>query len=62
MVIRVAQVLFAIWAAIIALNWIMSNPESAPQQAALAGQTLVLLFIPYSVLAVFQRSAGSKAD
>ena len=52
---RIAEIGFAIWAVLVGLNWLISNPESAPQQAALAGQTLVLLCIPYCIIAVIQR-------
>lgn len=54
---NVGAVLFVIWAIGVAIFWIVSTPESAPQQAALAGQALVLVCIPYCVLSVLQRSA-----
>jgi hypothetical protein len=47
---------YTIWAVLVLFNWVVSTPESAPQQAALAGQALVLSFIPYAIVSVFQRS------
>jgi len=37
------------------LWWTMMEPESAPQQSALAGQALVLLPAPYVIVATLQR-------
>lgn len=54
-------IVYSIWAVIVFFNWFVSTPESAPQQAALAGQTLVLAFIPYAMISIFQRSANTNA-
>lgn len=55
---KLFELLFIFWAIGVALFWIGSTPESAPQQAALAGQALVLVCIPYCVLSVIQRTMG----
>jgi hypothetical protein len=60
---HLSEFLFLIWAVGVSLFWLGSEPTSAPQQAALAGQALVLICIPYCVLSVFQRAwAARKAD
>jgi hypothetical protein len=53
---RVLEVIFAIWAILVFLWWVIMEPESAPQQSALAGQALVLLAAPYVIIATLQRS------
>lgn len=53
---KVGEALFVVWTAVVAIWWIVSDPESAPQQAALAGQALVLVTLPYCVLAALQRA------
>lgn len=52
----VLPTIYGLWALLVFFYWVMASPESAPQQAALAGQTLVLAFIPYAIISVFQRS------
>ena len=52
---KLASRVFAVWAILVGIWWIISDPESAPQQAALAGQALVLLGLPYFLLAALQR-------
>lgn len=59
---NLSEILFLIWAGIILAWWAVSVPESAPQQAALAGQALVLICIPYCVLSVLQRSWAARAE
>ncbi|MDR2857164.1 MAG: hypothetical protein LBV50_04880 [Novosphingobium sp.] len=55
-------IIYAIYAGLVLFNWIVTSPESAPQQAALAGQTLVLAFIPYAILSVFQRARAGRGE
>lgn len=57
---NLSEVIFVIWAIGVAIWWIGSSPESAPQQAALAGQALVLVCIPYCALSVLQRSSAAR--
>lgn len=54
------EFLFLVWAIIVGLFWLTSQPSTAPQQAALAGQALVLICIPYCVLSVFQRAWAAR--
>jgi len=61
MKLNLSEFLFLIWAAGVMLFWSFSTPDSAPQQAALAGQALVLICIPYCVLSVLQRSRAARA-
>ena len=53
--VNILEKVFFVWASFVAAYWVTSNPESAPQQAALAAQALVLVAIPYCALATFQR-------
>lgn len=57
---NIGELAFIIWAVGVSLFWIVSVPESAPQQAALAGQALVLICVPYCVLSVLQRSRAVR--
>lgn len=57
---NLSELLFLIWTAVIMLFWAFSTPESAPQQAALAGQALVMICIPYCALSVLQRSWAAR--
>jgi hypothetical protein len=59
---KIAEILFIIWAIAVALFWVFSMPSSAPQQAALAGQALVLVCIPYCALSVLQRSWAARQE
>jgi hypothetical protein len=52
---RVLEAMFAVWAVLVFVWWVGSEPESAPQQAALAGQALVLLAAPYVIISTMQR-------
>jgi hypothetical protein len=60
MKLNLSDLLFLVWTSCIALWWIGSSPDSAPQQAALAGQALVLICIPYCALSVLQRSWAAQ--
>lgn len=53
---KLGEILFIVWAIGVMLFWVSSTPVSAPQQAALAGQALVMICAPYCVLSVLQRS------
>ena len=57
---RLSEALFIIWAIGVSVFWIGSTPQSAPQQAALAGQALVLICIPYCVVSVLQRGWAAR--
>ena len=59
---RVIEVLFTIWALLVFAWWMLTDPTSAPQQAALAGQALVLLCTPYVIVATLQRGHALKQD
>lgn len=59
--IRTGAMAYVFWAILVALWWISSDPDSAPQQAALAGQALVLTCIPYTILSTLQRSQHEPA-
>lgn len=57
---KVAEIVFYLWVGLVAAWWVISSPESAPQQAALAGQALVLVCIPYTIVAVMQRARNPE--
>ena len=57
---KTAETIFCFWFALVLLWWGISEPESAPQQSALAGQALVLLAGPYAIIATLQRSRNTR--
>lgn len=59
---KTAETIFCFWFALVLLWWGISEPESAPQQSALAGQALVLLAGPYAIIATLQRSRNSHTN
>jgi hypothetical protein len=58
--VNIGELVFILWAVGVSVFWIGSSPESAPQQATLAGQALVLICVPYCVLSVLQRSRAAR--
>jgi hypothetical protein len=60
-VLKAFETIYIIWAILVAFWWVFTDPESAPQQAALAGQALVLIGIPYTILAIVQRGRAIRA-
>ena len=55
-------IIYSVWALLVGLWWAQSGPESAPQQAAVAAQALVLVVIPYTITATLQRASSKIRD
>lgn len=59
---KIVETVFIGWAILIMLWWAQAVPESAPQQAALAGQALVLLVGPYVIMSTLQRGQSRQSS